>query len=124
MCLNESTRNETTKYTIWDCGLTATTGDHPNPTGSGTRDMDVCSTILMDGAARDARHEALEAENERLRDTVRELKVKGGEHVCQLFTRVQAIENSIGDLSKRFGKRNCSPEYYGGSKRNKFCRGR
>ena len=60
----------------------------------------VCSTILMDGAARDARHEALEAENERLRDTVWELKVKRGEHVCELFSRVQAIEDSMGELKE------------------------
>ena len=62
----------------------------------------VCSTILMDGADRDARLEAAEAENDRLRETVRELKVQGGEHVCELFIRVQALEDSIGDLSKRF----------------------
>ena len=62
----------------------------------------VCSTILMDGADREARLEAVEAENERLRETVRELKAQGREHVCELFTRVQALEDTIEDLSKRF----------------------
>ena len=51
---------------------------------------------------RDARFEAVEAENERLRETLWQLRVKGGEHACELFTRVQALEDSVEDLSKRF----------------------
>ena len=63
----------------------------------------MCSTLIMDGAARDQRHD-LEAENERSRDLVRELKVKCGEHVCELFQRVEAVENSMGDLNKKFSE--------------------
>ena len=48
--------------------------------------------------------ENLEAENEYLRDSVRELKVLGGEHVSELFTRVQVIEEKIEDLSTVFSR--------------------
>ena len=63
--------------------------------------MDGVLNDLMDGAARDQRHKALEAENERLRDTVKELKVKGGEHVCELFARVQTIKDSMSEPNNR-----------------------
>ena len=48
--------------------------------------------------------ENLEAENEYLRDSVRELKILGREHVSELFTRVQAIEEKIEDLSTAFSR--------------------
>ena len=100
----EIMRIETVDYAIWDCWPPATAGDYTNTPGAGARIMDV---ILNDFDGRSCQWSTAwrsGSKNKRLKDLVRELKVKGGEHVCELFARVQVIQDSMGDLSKRFGE--------------------
>ena len=65
----------------------------------------LCDSILRDAETIEQQIDNFEAENEHLRDLVRELKVERGEHVCELFAQVQVIEDEIGDLGRAWGRK-------------------